>query len=93
VGRRPDRESRWPNYVPFDPVEPPNGVGLTAEVLRSVANREPNADPALLWERANRIVTSLSFLSGAIESGFVDRIDAYVHAGEYGVRVVLEDQN
>lgn len=90
MSRRLGSESRWPDYLPFEPLSFPDAVGLTSKILEAVARREPDIDLNEQLERANRVTVALAFLAGATESGFVEQIDAYVHTGEYGVRVMLE---
>jgi hypothetical protein len=87
MARHRGESSGWPDYVPFEASQLPDEACY--EIISSLAERNPEASLEELVVRADRIVTSLSFLLGATESGFVDEIDAYVHAGDYGVRVLL----
>ncbi len=89
MARRLGNDSRWPDNLPFEPMDIPDAVGPQAEIINSLSQTGPELDPDQVLERSTRIVRSLAFLAGATEAGFVENIDAYMRAGDYGVRVVL----
>lgn len=83
-------------FLPYLPVKFDDEAGLIAAVLGSIARSRPLqtpdraiADAEHQLALATRTVRSLAYFAGATDSGFVESIDAYVQADDYGMRVIL----
>jgi hypothetical protein len=62
--RHRDEQSRWPDYLPFEPMAAPDEAHLYTAILFRLMNLEPSSDYDALSKRTERIVTSLAFLGG-----------------------------